>query len=116
MGGHDGSIFTLQFLGGALLLFLDTWALERTGMWLALRAPTQMRAALGTLGRIMVPLWLGLFFMFFFATAAGKSGDLIYALFWAWFGLGVAVDLAVGFSAQKKLAMGIRFRLCQAGQ
>jgi hypothetical protein len=116
MGGHDGAIFTLQFLAGALVLYLDTWAICWTGMCMALRSNTHYRAAAATLGRILAPPWLGLLLMFFFATAVGKSGDLIFGLFGLWFVLGMALDLAIGFSAQKKLAMGFRPLACQDSQ
>ena len=61
MSAKDRGIFTGMFLGGIVALLLDFVVLGWVGMWLGLRGKRHHLAVLGTLGRVMLPGWLGIF-------------------------------------------------------
>jgi ABC-type transport system involved in multi-copper enzyme maturation permease subunit len=114
MGSSDRRIFTGIFLGGILALFADSFALSWIGMEMGLRGKRQPRAVLATLGRVLLPNWLGAFLLVF----VGLSGAQISATGWAnlittWFLLGFGIDLVLGLRAQWRLLR--RFREIASG-
>ena len=54
MGLEERALFRTIFLGGALLLPLDFYALSWMGMLMGLRSKSHSRAVLSTLGRVLV--------------------------------------------------------------
>jgi ABC-type transport system involved in multi-copper enzyme maturation permease subunit len=109
IGSSDQRIFTGIFLGGILALFVDTFALSWIGMEMGLRGKRQHRAVLATLGRVLLPNWLGAFLLVFVARSgtgiSHAEGDI---LIMSWFLLGFGIDLVLGLRAKQRLQR--RFR------
>jgi ABC-type transport system involved in cytochrome c biogenesis permease component len=81
------------FLGGALILWLDSLALAWVGMWRGVKSRKYPRAVLSTLGQVTVLPWL-LFFLFMaFAMYGGNMGQgTVDVMILAWFVVGAIVD------------------------
>jgi ABC-type transport system involved in multi-copper enzyme maturation permease subunit len=114
MGSSDRRIFTGIFLGGILALFADSFALSWIGIEMGLRGKRQPRAVLATLGRVLLPNWLGAFVLVFVAQS-GKGithseGDILIT---SWFLLGLGIDLVLGLRAKRRLQR--RFREIASG-
>jgi hypothetical protein len=92
-------------------LAADVAALHWTGMWQALTARNPQRAALGTVGRILVLPWLGMALALFLAALAATVAQYepqpgrVVAL---WLALGLTTD--VGFAAWSRHQLYTRFR------
>src|ERR1019366_4250502 len=99
------------FLGGILMLFMDFRALQTVGMWLALRARKQHRAVLGTLGRVMLAPWAGVFLLVFLMSVrrVGPSEVGIAGIFASWFMVGIVNDLFFSAQARAALGRGLRY-------
>ena len=109
MGSSDRRIFTGIFLGGILALFGDSYALSWIGIEMGLRGKRQHRAVLATLGRVLLPNWLGAFLLVF----VGLSGAQISQTGWmnlitTWFLFGFGIDLVFGLRARWRLQRGFR--------
>jgi hypothetical protein len=114
MSGPRGSMNTEEFfmmavmlLGGAAILWLDANALICLGMWRGLNAKKYPRSVLATLGQVLLPPWLALFF--FGVLGAGfiePGGAVILILFW--FGVGVAIDIPSIAFAEENLVKSLR--------
>jgi hypothetical protein len=112
--GADLAIFQELFLGGILALMADFKALGTVGMWMALRANRHHRAVLGTLGRVLVPPWAGIFVAYFLLRSSRGSPDAAATMFACWFILGFIVDAVMAFNAQANLRRGFRSILAGA--
>lgn len=111
MDATDQAIFLELFGGGIVVMLVDFKALQRVGMWMALRARKHQRAVLGTLGRVMVMPWAGMFLWVFLSTtgAFSPSSDSEVALVFAlWFGAGIVNDLVFVAKARASLGQGLR--------
>ncbi len=109
MGTTDQRIFTGIFLGGIPALLADSWALSWIGMEMGLRGKRQHRALLATLGRVLLPNWLGAFLLVFVARSGTGVSDTTWSmLITLWFLLGLGIDLVLGLRAQRRLRW--RFR------
>jgi ABC-type transport system involved in cytochrome c biogenesis permease component len=111
MSPRDQAIFLELFLGGILALFVDFKALQTVGMWMALRARRHHRAVLGTLGRVMLVPWAGIFMLVFLEmirTFHPSEGGLA-ATFALWFMGGIVTDLVFSAQARAGLERGLRF-------
>lgn len=75
MGIDVAVTFSLFFLGGIVLLWVDFYAIGWFGMWTALHGARPHRAVLNTLARILGPPSLALFF-FFALTISGMASSL----------------------------------------
>ena len=107
-------IFTGIFLGGILALFADSFALSWIGVEMGLRGKRQPRAVLATLGRVLMPNWLGAFLLVFVANSGAGISDTGWAnLITTWFLLGFGIDLVLGLRAQWRLQR--RFREIASG-
>ena len=114
MGGDDRGIFSLIQVGGIVMLYLDTFALSRAGMWTALTTKRHTRAVLSTLRRVMLLPWLAVLLMFFLGSLRrGPSQGTVETLMFLWFAIGIVVDLAVGINAESNLRG--HFRAAAAG-
>jgi ABC-type transport system involved in cytochrome c biogenesis permease component len=115
MSSTDQAVFLGLFLGGILVLFADFKALETVGMWMALRARKHHRAVLGTLGRVMLVPWAGVFLLVFLGVtgAFNPSEGELATVFGLWFMVGMVTDL--GFSAQARAGLGRGLRYWVAG-
>jgi ABC-type transport system involved in multi-copper enzyme maturation permease subunit len=87
MDGQTQAIFSLFFLGGTMLLFLDFRALGWLAMAEALRGQRQHRIVLPTLARLLLPGWL-VIFVFLFVSIGSRSGPdeealVVFYLVWA---------------------------------
>jgi ABC-type transport system involved in multi-copper enzyme maturation permease subunit len=79
MHGDDRVIFCEIFIGGAILLPLDAFALSWIGMAMAMKKRGHHRAIYSTLARIMLPPWLAIL-LFVFLGIGGthmNSADMI---------------------------------------
>ena len=114
MPGEPLRVFCLILLGGIVLLYLDTIALTRAGMWTALTTKRHTRAVLSTLRRVLLLPWLAVLLMFFFGAVQRSFGSGAIETFVAfWFALGIAVDVVVGTNAESQLQK--HFRAAAAG-
>jgi hypothetical protein len=112
MNGSALAMFQELFFGGILALVLDFKTLGHVGMWMALRANRHHRAVLGTLGRVLLPSWAGIFLMVFFMSQM-RAGSAFEAgmIFASWFALGIVVDVVMVSMARRELRQGFRARL-----
>ena len=111
MHGDDRVIFCEIFIGGAILLSLDAFALTWVGMSMALKKRGHHRAIYATIARVMLPPWLAIL-LFIFLGIGGthiNSGDMIgFVGIWL-FGC-VIVDLVQAGVARSSLAGLLRER------
>ena len=98
-------------------MFADFRALETVGMWMALRARKHQRAVLGTLARVMLVPWAGLFLWVFLmvTNAFNPSEDEFAIILVLWFGGGIVTDLVVSAKARVGLRRGLRYWAAGAG-
>ena len=111
MNSTEQAIFLELFLGGILMLYVDFKAFQTVGMWMALRAHKHHRAVLGTLGRVMLVPWAGVFLVVFLTLTRSFGGSesglaMVFAL---WFMAGIVTDLVVSAKARAGLERGLRF-------
>ena len=92
------------------LLFMDFRAIQTVGMWLALRARRQHRAVLGTLWRVMLAPWAGVFLLVFLTSVRTFNPSQIdlAVIFASWFMVGIINDMALGAQARAGLGRGLR--------
>jgi hypothetical protein len=111
MTPREQVIFMELFLGGILLLFMDFRALQTAGMWLALRARKQHRAVLGTLARVMLVPWAGIFLPVFLPSVRTFNPSQIdlAVIFASWFMVGILNDLFFSAQARAGLGRGLRY-------
>jgi ABC-type transport system involved in cytochrome c biogenesis permease component len=83
-------VFTLFFLGGVVLLWVDFKALGWLGLWMGLRGLRHHRAALNTWSQILVPPWVVAFLFIFVAAQGGVSRDTLIFCWMVWLSLGIA--------------------------
>ena len=96
MNGNDGVVFCEMFIGGAIMLVLDAFALSWVGMSMALKK-RDIIAPFTRPSREMLPPWLAVL-LFIFLGIGGthiSSGDMIAAVGLWLFGSAV-VDLVPG--------------------
>jgi hypothetical protein len=107
---RDQAIFTGLFLGGILALVVDFSALQTVGIWMALRARSQPRAVLGTLGRVMLVPWAAFFLLVFLTITRAFSPSVseLVAVFAFWFLGGIINDLVFCAQARAGLDRGLR--------
>jgi ABC-type transport system involved in multi-copper enzyme maturation permease subunit len=97
MNGQMGVVFFLILIGGIVMLFLDTFALTRVGIWQALIQKRHARAFMGSLLRVLLPAWLAIVLMIFMGIAGrfvGGSGGVM-GLILLWLIVGAFID-AIG--------------------
>jgi ABC-type transport system involved in cytochrome c biogenesis permease component len=111
MNSTEQAIFLELFLGGMLALFVDFKALQTIGMWMALRARKHHRAVLGTLGRVMLVPWVGIFLLVFMTMTRsfGLSESELAVVFALWFMAGIVTDLVFSAQARAGLERGLRY-------
>ena len=110
---EDLMIFTGIFLGGILLLYLDSIVLNWVGMWAALRSRHHHRAVLVTLGRVMLAPWLTAFFFVFLMMMGNGSREMAEGLITAWFAVSLVTSALTGARARAELRA--HFRRLAAG-
>jgi hypothetical protein len=111
MNARDQALFLELFVGGIVVLFVDFWALHTVGMCMAVRARKHHRAVLGTLGRMMLVPWAGIFLWVFLmmTRASGTSESELAMIFALWFTAGIINDLVVEVWARAGLGRGLRY-------
>ena len=79
MDGKDRVVFCEMFIGGTVLLVLDSIALSWVGMSMALKKGGHQRAIYSTFGRIMLPPWLAILLFVFLGIGGAhfNSSDMI---------------------------------------
>jgi len=112
--GDELVVFCEMFIGGAILLPLDAFALGWVGMSMALKKRGHHRAIYATFARVMLPPWLAIM-LFIFLGIGGmpmRSGDMIgFIALWL-FGSAI-VDLVQAGTARVGLAGLLRERSVQ---
>jgi hypothetical protein len=109
-----GGVLGVIFLGSAVLLILDFFALGWVGMWRALRAKKHHRAVLSSLAQVMLPRWVAAFSLWIIlVNARGPSDRTLGGLLCAWFVLGGISNLVSACRTRTKLHK--QFRRCAAG-
>lgn len=103
-------MFLLMVLGGLVMLYLDSHALVKVGMWMALVKPRHARAFLATVLRVLLPAWLAVLFIFFMGMAGAINGGRHTAqgVLFMWFFIGGVVDLTAATLASNKLDLHFR--------
>lgn len=110
LDGEGALLFFLLMTGGIVMLFLDTYAMTRVGMWTALTKKRHARAFLATILQVMLPTWLAvvlLLFMGFAGAFRGGSGG-VTALLFLWFFIGGCVDAVQAARAAANLNQNFR--------
>jgi len=111
MGGNDRVIFSEMFIGGALMLVLDAFALSWVGMSMALKKRGHHRAIYSTFARVMLPPWLAiLLFIFLGIGGTHFNGDDMIGFVGLWLFGSVIVDLVQAGAARRGLAGLLRER------
>jgi ABC-type transport system involved in multi-copper enzyme maturation permease subunit len=114
MGGNDRVVFSEMFIGGALMLVLDAFALSWVGMSMALKKRGHHRAIYSTFARVMLPPWLAiLLFIFLGIGGTHFNGDDMIGLVGLWLFGSVIVDLVQAGAARRGLAGLLRERSVQ---
>jgi hypothetical protein len=109
MRGAEPTIFCEMYLGGALILLVDTFALSRVAMWLGLRKRRHHVAVLWTLARIMLPPWLAIFFFIFVMSGGrGVNDNDMFLFVFLWFAGGLTLDIMVASHASLQLKQQLR--------
>jgi ABC-type transport system involved in multi-copper enzyme maturation permease subunit len=111
----DDRVFWFVFwCSGMLMLVADLLALYWVGMWQGLTARNQLRAAAGSLARILVAPWIAygaillLLLLTEMAPRAYRTPFTWKFFLGLWFGLGIGVDFLFGLWAKQKLITEIR--------
>jgi hypothetical protein len=86
-------IFGEILAGGVVALLLDFHALTNMGMWMALRTKKHHRAIFATVGRIILPPWVGIVFMFFLGAGRGINTNALQIWIAFYFVIGLLLDL-----------------------
>jgi hypothetical protein len=110
----DLAIFQELFLGGIIVLVMDFKAIELVGIWMALRSNGHRRAVVGTLGRVLLPAWAGIFVAYFLLVNSSVGSGAAGFMFLGWFLLGFVVDVLAAAKAWWNLQAGFRSVLTEA--
>jgi hypothetical protein len=111
MDAKDRVVFSEMFIGGALLLGLDTLALSWVGMSMALKKRGHHRAIYSTFARVMLPPWLAiLLFIFLGIGGANFNGSDMIVFVGLWLFGCVIVDLVQAAIARAGLPGLLRER------
>jgi hypothetical protein len=106
-------LFSLFFLGGIFLLWVDFLAIVWVGMWMGLRGLRHHRAALNALGLVLMPPWIAVFLFIFLSMSSGVSPGTMMLCWAVWLGLSVAsAQVAV---ARRKHELLHQFRRLASG-
>jgi ABC-type transport system involved in cytochrome c biogenesis permease component len=103
--GPEFELWIVALGGGMMLLLADYYGLSWTAMWLGLRCRRHHRAVLGTLLRIMLPLWI-VGFLLFVGLFRGLLGFEEMIICWTF--LGAGLSLMTGHFAQAELRRHFR--------
>lgn len=115
MHGDDRIIFSEMFIGGAILLPLDSFALSWVGMSMALKKRGHHRAIYANFARIMLPPWLAILLFIFLGIGGTRmnSSDMI-AFVGLWLFGCVMLDFIQAGVARTALVGLLRERALQA--
>lgn len=105
MQGEARAVFCEMFIGGAVLLPLDAFALGWIGMSMAMKKRGHQRAIHATFARVMLPPWLAIL-LFIFLGIGGthwNSSDMV-AIVGLWFFGSAMVDIFQAGAARVALA------------
>jgi ABC-type transport system involved in multi-copper enzyme maturation permease subunit len=106
---EDWPIIIGLMLAAGALLFLDCQALAWTAMLEGARGRTPLRAALGAIGRVLVPAWAGIFLYLFLGFSGLLHDEVMFkTLLVLWAMGGVALDLALAQHAAGTLRQHLR--------
>jgi ABC-type transport system involved in cytochrome c biogenesis permease component len=111
MNDDDLGVFCEMYLGGAVMLLVDFYALTWIGMGMALSTRRHQRAIFATLARVMFLPWLAILFLIFMGMGGRglNSGD-VAALTAFWFLLGIVIDATQAATVRNRLLRDLRPR------
>lgn len=111
----ERNTFTEIFLGGAIVLWLDSVALSWVGMWQGLKARKHSRAVLATLAQVTGLPWLAFFLFIALAFISPNlfKEDRFYIYFALWFLAGAVIDSVSIAIARQKLNAEFRSTVAQ---
>jgi ABC-type transport system involved in multi-copper enzyme maturation permease subunit len=113
--GGDWPLILILMVGAGVLLFLDGQALAWTGMLEGMRGRKPLRAALGAVGRVLVPAWAGIFLYLFLGFSGLLDDDTITkSLLVFWFGGSAVLDFTL--ISRARALLGRHFRELAAGE
>jgi ABC-type transport system involved in multi-copper enzyme maturation permease subunit len=99
----------ILWTAGMFMLVADLVALYWVGMWQGLTARNAVRAAGGSLARVLVVPWIGYGAVLLLIVLSERHPNPSWKFFMAlWFGLGLGVDVAFGAWARQKLLTEFR--------
>jgi hypothetical protein len=105
----DAGVFCVMYVGGAVLLLADYYALTWTGMRSALCKGKHARAIFSTLMRVMLIPWVIVLMTFLVATGSrGFSGNNVAGFFMFWALTAGVLDLMVATWAEANLNYKLR--------
>jgi ABC-type transport system involved in cytochrome c biogenesis permease component len=112
---HEVVNLTTLFLGGAMMLWLDSVALSWVGMWKGLKARKHPRSVLATLGQVIGLPWLaGLLFIYLCSNSnVSVSEGGIAVVIGIWFWIGAVIDGVSMARARAKLVRNFRAIVAQ---
>ena len=104
-GGEPQTVFSIIFVGGLVMLFLDAYALINVGMWTAMTKKRHTRAFMATVMRVLLAPWLAVVFFFFLGMVGAYGGvnakpEVIVS---SWFVLGGVVSFIAAGTAASNL-------------
>jgi len=114
MNGDDRVVFCEMYIGGAIMLVLDAFALSWVGMAMAMKKRGHHRAIYATFARVMLPPWLAILLFIFLGIGGGRinSGDMI-GFISLWLIGSVIIDLIQAGAARTRLTGLLRERSIQ---
>ena len=112
MRGGAWAIFSVFFLGGALVTLADFAALRWLSMREALRSATQMKAAAGALSRLFIGPWLG-FGITLLVAVRFRQEEAAAAVFALWLVFCLVGDLGWVLACRSWLGRGLRQRAAE---
>jgi hypothetical protein len=113
INGHASVAFSLIFLGGGALLWMDAAALVPLGLLNALRYRRQLKATVTTAAWVFVPGWLGALLLFLIMSRGMSSSGSIPYPFGIWILGNAAIALLIRGISRAELRA---FRALAAGE
>ena len=109
-GGEPQTVFSVIFVGGLVMLFVDGYALINVGMWTAMTKKRHARAFMATVMRVLLVPWLAIVFFFFLGMvgAYGGANAKPEAIVSLWFVLGGVVSFIAAGTASSNLDQHFR--------
>jgi ABC-type transport system involved in multi-copper enzyme maturation permease subunit len=113
MGNGAGAVFTVFFIGGAVLTIADFAALRWLTLTESLRSPTQLKAATRSICRLLLGAWAA-FAIAWLVAVQSNQGETAAAIFFFWLILSLLYDWALVKSCRDWIRLGLRERVSES--